>query len=74
MNSKGSRTNRREFAKLVGLGALRAAMEAEGFAVYKPEWWRYDYKDWKEYPILNIGFSGSKAKSRGAVSGARVSK
>lgn len=36
---------------------LRAAMEAEGFVVYEPEWWHYDYKDWKEYPILNIAFS-----------------
>ena len=36
---------------------LRAAMEAEGFAVYEPEWWHYDYKDWQKYPILNIGFS-----------------
>jgi len=36
---------------------LRTAMEAEGFAVYEPEWWHYDYKDWKEYPILNIAFS-----------------
>jgi D-alanyl-D-alanine dipeptidase len=36
---------------------LRAAMEAEGFNVYEPEWWHYDYKDWKQYPILNIGFS-----------------
>jgi zinc D-Ala-D-Ala dipeptidase len=36
---------------------LRTAMEAEGFAVYEPEWWHYDYKDWKEYPILNISFS-----------------
>lgn len=36
---------------------LRAAMEAQGFAVYEPEWWHYDYKDWKEYPILNISFS-----------------
>ncbi|HEY0408169.1 MAG TPA: M15 family metallopeptidase [Pyrinomonadaceae bacterium] len=35
---------------------LRAAMEAEGFSVYEPEWWHYDYKDWKEYPILNISF------------------
>ncbi|HEX8844360.1 MAG TPA: M15 family metallopeptidase [Pyrinomonadaceae bacterium] len=35
---------------------LRAAMEAEGFAVYEPEWWHYDYKDWREYPILNISF------------------
>jgi zinc D-Ala-D-Ala dipeptidase len=37
-------------------GLLRAAMEAEGFAVYEPEWWHYDYKDWREYPILNINF------------------
>lgn len=40
---------------------LRAAMEAEGFAVYEPEWWHYDYKDWKEYPILNIPFAQIKA-------------
>lgn len=36
---------------------LRSAMEAEGYAVYEPEWWHYDYKDWKEYPILNISFA-----------------
>jgi len=36
---------------------LRAAMLAEGFVVYEPEWWHYDYKDWKEYPILNVKFS-----------------
>jgi D-alanyl-D-alanine dipeptidase len=36
---------------------LRSAMESEGFAVYEPEWWHYDYKDWKEYPILNVPFS-----------------
>lgn len=36
---------------------LREAMTAEGFAVYQPEWWHYDYKDWKEYPILNVKFS-----------------
>lgn len=36
---------------------LRAAMEAEGFTVYPPEWWHFDYKDWREYPILNISFS-----------------
>ena len=39
---------------------LRAAMEAEGFAVYEPEWWHYDFKDWKEYPILDIKFSKIK--------------
>ena len=39
---------------------LRAAMAAEGFAVYEPEWWHYDYKDWKEYPIQNLEFSKIK--------------
>jgi len=39
---------------------LRASMEAEGFAVYEPEWWHYDYKDWKEYPITNLKFSDIK--------------
>jgi D-alanyl-D-alanine dipeptidase len=43
--------------------ALRAAMEAEGFKVYEPEWWHYDYKDWREYPILNISFKEIKNKS-----------
>ncbi|HKV62177.1 MAG TPA: M15 family metallopeptidase [Candidatus Acidoferrum sp.] len=44
---------------------LRRAMESEGFAVYESEWWHFDYKDWKEYAILNAPFekldSGSKA-------------
>ena len=35
---------------------LRSAMTSEGFNVYEPEWWHYDYKDWKEYPILNVKF------------------
>jgi D-alanyl-D-alanine dipeptidase len=35
---------------------LRHAMEAEGFTVYEAEWWHFDYKDWAEYPILNIPF------------------
>lgn len=42
---------------------LRSAMESEGFVVYQPEWWHYDYKDWKEYPILNISFSEIKSSS-----------
>jgi D-alanyl-D-alanine dipeptidase len=35
---------------------LRRAMESEGFTVYGAEWWHFDYKDWKEYPILNVPF------------------
>lgn len=39
---------------------LRRAMEAEGFAVYEEEWWHFDYKDWKKYPILNKTFEELK--------------
>jgi D-alanyl-D-alanine dipeptidase len=35
---------------------LRRAMEKEGFTVYPQEWWHFDYKDWKAYPILNVRF------------------
>jgi len=35
---------------------LRVAMEAEGFTIYPNEWWHYDYKDWKQYPIMNVRF------------------
>ena len=31
-----------------------AVMEAEGFAVYSAEWWHFDYRDWKKYPVLNV--------------------
>ena len=45
---------------------LRRAMESEGFTVYEAEWWHFDYKDWREYSILNIPFEklgiGSAAK------------
>ncbi len=35
---------------------LRHAMEQEGFEVYEFEWWHFDYKDWRKYPILNLTF------------------
>ncbi len=35
---------------------LRRAMESEGFTVNEDEWWHFDYKDWKHYPILNVSF------------------
>jgi D-alanyl-D-alanine dipeptidase len=35
---------------------LRAAMEAEGFTVFSSEWWHFDYRGWREYPILNVPF------------------
>jgi D-alanyl-D-alanine dipeptidase len=36
---------------------LRRAMEREGYTVEPNEWWHFNYKDWKEYPILNVAFS-----------------
>ena len=35
---------------------LRAAMEREGFIVEPNEWWHFNYKDWQQYPILDIPF------------------
>jgi len=35
---------------------MRSAMEAEGFSVYEYEWWHFDYRDWREYRIENVGF------------------
>jgi D-alanyl-D-alanine dipeptidase len=35
---------------------LRWAMESEGFTVDDHEWWHFDFKDWPEYPILNVPF------------------
>ena len=35
---------------------LRAIMEKEGFAVNSDEWWHFDYRDWKEYEILDVPF------------------
>jgi D-alanyl-D-alanine dipeptidase len=35
---------------------LRWAMESEGFAVYEYEWWHFDFKDWRQYSILNLPF------------------
>jgi D-alanyl-D-alanine dipeptidase len=35
---------------------LRSAMEAEGFRVEPGEWWHFDHRTWREYPILDIPF------------------
>ena len=37
---------------------LRKAMELDGyFFVLPEEWWHYDFKDFRDYPVLNIPFS-----------------
>jgi D-alanyl-D-alanine dipeptidase len=39
---------------------LRRVMESHDFTVEPNEWWHFNYKDWKEYPILDIAFSEIK--------------
>jgi D-alanyl-D-alanine dipeptidase len=36
---------------------LRAAMEKQGFTVFESEWWHFDHRDWRDYPILNLTFA-----------------
>jgi D-alanyl-D-alanine dipeptidase len=43
---------------------LRAAMEREGFTVEPNEWWHFNWKDWRSYPILDIPLSALPRASR----------
>lgn len=35
---------------------LRREMERQGFRVFAREWWHFDHRDWRAYPILNVPF------------------
>ncbi len=35
---------------------LQEVMQEHGFLPYASEWWHFDYRDWKKYPILNVSF------------------
>jgi len=35
---------------------LRRLMEAHGFTVLPAEWWYFDFRDWKSYPIQDVPF------------------
>jgi D-alanyl-D-alanine dipeptidase len=41
---------------------LRKVMESHDFTVEPNEWWHFNYKDWKEYPLLDIAFSSIPGK------------
>lgn len=43
---------------------LRKVMESHDFTVEPNEWWHFNYKDWKEYPLLDIAFSEIKSPAR----------
>ena len=36
---------------------LRSVMESEGFTVEPNEWWHFNHRDWRRYPILDVPFS-----------------
>ncbi|MFI5121150.1 MAG: cyclase family protein [Thermoanaerobaculia bacterium] len=36
---------------------LVSSMEREGFTVYPYEWWHFDFKDWRDYPLLDLPFA-----------------
>lgn len=54
---KGGTKKQRRYRDL-----LRKAMESNGFTVNEDEWWHFDYKDWQQYPILNISFDELEAR------------
>jgi D-alanyl-D-alanine dipeptidase len=47
---------------------LRDEMGKEGFFPYPWEWWHFDWKDYREYPILDVPFGaiGKRAAAAGA--------
>jgi kynurenine formamidase/D-alanyl-D-alanine dipeptidase len=52
-------------AALARRDLLAAAMEREGFSVYPAEWWHFDYKDWRDYPLLDVPFAALHAPKAG---------
>lgn len=43
---------------------LRRVMEDQGFEVNPYEWWHFDYRDWQQYPILNVTFASFHTEER----------
>lgn len=35
---------------------LRDAMVAEGFTIEPSEWWHFDHRAWRNYPVLDLSF------------------
>jgi len=35
---------------------LKTVMEKHGFRSIRTEWWHYDFKGWKKYPVENVSF------------------
>lgn len=44
-------------AAIANRARLQAYLEAQGFTGLSNEWWHFDYKDWAQYPVMDIPFS-----------------
>lgn len=43
---------------------LRNAMVEHGFTIEPSEWWHFDYRQWRDYPILDVSFEQLTALQR----------
>jgi zinc D-Ala-D-Ala dipeptidase len=43
-------------ATIANRATLRDAMMAAGFLAASNEWWHFDFKDWENYPIMDVPF------------------
>jgi zinc D-Ala-D-Ala dipeptidase len=43
-------------AAIANRATLRDAMQAAGFIAMSNEWWHFDFKDWQNYPIMDVPF------------------
>jgi D-alanyl-D-alanine dipeptidase len=41
---------------------LEGWMVAEGFVPLANEWWHYDWKDWRRYPIMDVPLEAVAAR------------
>jgi D-alanyl-D-alanine dipeptidase len=39
---------------------LQRVMIKHGFDVYPAEWWHFDFRNWRDYPLLNVPFEKLK--------------
>jgi D-alanyl-D-alanine dipeptidase len=45
---------------------LETAMARHGFEPYPFEWWHFDFRDWRKYPVLDISFRAMAAGEKTA--------
>ncbi|MBE2279914.1 MAG: M15 family metallopeptidase [Ignavibacteriaceae bacterium] len=48
--------NRLPVETRVNRSLLKNVMERFGFVALKTEWWHYDFKDWRDFPLMDISF------------------